>query len=62
MKADFFWFIKILMYTQRIVIGDLSENGHKLNNSFSFNCSHDKKNINKAYRLAVYKCGVSLYE
>lgn len=48
------------MYTYRIVIGDYSKDGHNQMDYFTLETSHDAKAIQKAYKQAVKKSGVTL--
>jgi hypothetical protein len=46
----------------RIVIGDWSKDGHNKMEFFTFQCSHEEKDIKKAYKAAIKKCKVSLHD
>jgi len=51
-----------MKYEHRIVIGDWSHDGHNQDAYFTFQCSHEEKEVKKAYLKAVKQCKVSLHE
>jgi hypothetical protein len=51
-----------MSFEHRIVIGDWSDDGHNQKAFYTFECSHDEKTVQKAYKEAVKKCKVALHD